>query len=155
MRFASETRPTRPRRPGLRSSTGSAVESARASASPCPLAVGRSRAHFSGVIPCALSSMTIPRRRFCFVVVDLLTMRCLSGRDDAFALTPLDETNGQENVPDETCNQLPVLVRLVENETIDRVQILQTSRRAGARSAWPSDHSIRIHHHALYTGMPY
>src|SRR5262249_30919136 len=112
MRLASETRATRPTR-RLRSSTGSAVGSARASASTCSSVLERSRAHLSGVIPCALSSIAVRRGRVCFVVVGLLTVRCLPGRDNAFAVAALDETHRQEHITDESCDQLPVFDRLV------------------------------------------
>src|SRR5437660_9730642 len=124
MRFASETRATRPRR-ALRSSTGSASGSARASASTRSFVLARSRAHLSGVMPCALSSSAVRRRRVCFVVVDLLTVRCLPGRDDAFAATALDVTHREEHIADQPGDQLPVLVRLIEVEPINRVRIVE------------------------------
>src|SRR5437764_2729765 len=104
MRFASETRPTGPRLPVFRSSSGKAVGSGRASAKTWSFVLARSRAHLSAVIPCAFSSICPPRLRACFVVVVLLTMCCLSGRNDAFAMTALHETDRQEHVTHETCD---------------------------------------------------
>jgi hypothetical protein len=50
---------------------------------------------------------------------------CLPGRNDTFAVIPLDETHRQEHITHETCDQLSVLIRLIEIEPIDRVRILE------------------------------
>ena len=40
-------------------------------------------------------------------------------------MTALDETHRQEHITDETRDELPVLVRFIEIEPIDRVRIIE------------------------------
>jgi len=110
-------------------------------------------------MPCAFSSIVTLRRRVCFVVVVLLTVRCLSGRDDALAVIPLHETHCQKHVTDEACDQFPVLAWLIEIEPIDRTCRGGFQTRPGAantdREVTPLSRERRLPREGGFETRPY
>lgn len=50
-------------------------------------------------------------------------------------MTPLDEAYGQQQVADETDDQLPILIRLIEIKPIDRIGIIENDESKLKRTA--------------------
>ena len=67
--------------------------------------------------------------RIRFVVVFAVTIRCLSRRYDAGAVTALDETHGQKHIPDKPRDKHPVFGILVQIETINGIGIVKNEPR--------------------------